>query len=337
MTGWDRSSLWPYALVLGLLVCGPGAVLAGPFPCDGTGVEIGGDLPAGYEPSGAVWHDRFGALFVVSDGGQVSMLDASGSNVTTWNVAGDLEAVCVADPQGDFVYLGVERPDSVIEFNHATGAVVRTFDLTPWMTGPSNSGLEALTFVPDESHPEGGLFYAGLQDDGRIYVFELPIASSGTSVDVTHVTTLTPVPGRTDLSGLDYHRDSGILYAVFDGYDALRAMEPDTTFLAEWDLPGNDQEGIAFAGCELFVAQDVGKEVWSYFFAPNIGDQDCDGQVTAVDYSVFAGCAGGPGLLPTPSPPMNADQCLCAFDSDADQDVDLFDYATFSSTFDPGG
>ena len=76
------------------------------------------------------------------------------------------------------------------------------------------------------------------------------------------------------------------------------------TFLAEWTLPGNDQEGIAFAGCELFVAEDVGEEVWSYSFVPNIGDQNCDGQVTAVDYSAFAGCAGGPGLPPAPPPPM---------------------------------
>ena len=336
MTGWERSSYLSCMLALGFFVVGPDSVLADPFPCDADGVEIGSDLPAGYEPSGAVWHSLFEALFIVGDDGQVSMLDDDGSNVTTWNVAGDLEGICVADPESDFVYVGVEHPDSILEFNHATGTVFRTFDLTPWMTGPSNNGLEALTFVADESHPEGGLFYAGLQADGRIYVFDLPIASSVASEVVTHIATLTPVAGRTDLSGLDYHRESEILYAVFDGSDALRAMEPDMTFLSEWDLPGNDQEGIAFAGCEMFVSEDVGKEVWRYSFLPYFGDPNCDAQVTVLDYSAFADCAAGPGVLPAPTPPMTTDQCLCTFDADADQDVDLRDFATFSSIFDSG-
>ena len=48
------------------------------------------------------------------------------------------------------------------------------------MTGPSNLGLEALTFVPDDSHQEGGVFYAGLQSTGEIFRFVLSIKSSST-------------------------------------------------------------------------------------------------------------------------------------------------------------
>ena len=68
------------------------------FVCHGGSNEIGGDLPAGYEPSGAVWHLRLNVLFIVGDGGQVSQLDADGLNVTTWEVGGDLEGICVAAP-----------------------------------------------------------------------------------------------------------------------------------------------------------------------------------------------------------------------------------------------
>ena len=325
-------------VILALGLCAGGQIAAGaePFPCEGYGTQIGSGLPAGYEPSGAARHDRLNVLFVVSDGGRLSRLDAAGDNVTTWNVTGDLEAVCVADPESDYVYIGVEQPDSILEFDLVSGVVRRTFDLTPWMTGPSNHGLEALTFVPDESHPEGGLFYAGLQEDGLIYVFELPIVTSSTSETVTYVDTLTPSPGRTDLSGLDYHRDSHTLYAIFDSHNVIRAVETDMTFLAEWALPGNDQEGIARVGCELFVAEDVGKEVWKYLFIPDPGDLNGDTLVTLDDFEMFAACLAGPNALPSPAPPLSTEQCLCAFDFDGDDDVDACDFAGFTRLFSGG-
>ena len=51
--------------------------LADPWP-GGTGVEIGGDLPAGYEPSGIVWHPRLELLYLVSDDGWVTRMDEEG-------------------------------------------------------------------------------------------------------------------------------------------------------------------------------------------------------------------------------------------------------------------
>ena len=149
------------------------------------GNEIGSGLASGYEPSGAVWHTGLDQLLVVSDNGDVSRMNADGTNVTNWNVSGDLEAICVADPSSPFVYVGVEHPDSIFELNINTGFVTRTFDLTPWMSGTDNKGLEALTFLPDTEDAEGGIFYAGLQDDGKIYAFRLAIATSTTSTTVT--------------------------------------------------------------------------------------------------------------------------------------------------------
>ena len=52
-----------------------------------------GGLPAGYEPSGAVWHPRLGVLLLVSDNGWVSRMDADGQNAMTWLTGGDLEAI----------------------------------------------------------------------------------------------------------------------------------------------------------------------------------------------------------------------------------------------------
>ncbi|MDP6545377.1 MAG: esterase-like activity of phytase family protein [Phycisphaerae bacterium] len=253
-----------------LLVCVSVLVLlssigfaADPFPPAALpGVYIGDGLLSGYEPSGAVWHTGLGKLFTVDDNGMMSRMNADGTMVQNWSLSVDLEGVCVADPGSDFVYVGVEHPDSIMEFDLTTGLVTRAFDLTTWMASTDdNDGLEALTFVPDTGDPEGGLFYAGLQDDGKIYSFRLPIASSLSSTTVIPISTITPVTGRTDLSGLHYDVDNEVLYAIYDSDNKLRAMEADGTFLIEWELPGVTQEGIAMMGDHLYIAEDFGQVV----------------------------------------------------------------------------
>jgi hypothetical protein len=225
------------------------------------GVQIGNGLPGGFEPSGVVWHTDLEKLLIVDDNGMMARMNADGTMVQNWSLSVDLEGVCIADSGSDFVYVGVEQPDSIMEFDITTGLVTRVFNLTTWMTGPDNRGLEALTFVPDAGDPEGGLFYAGLQDDGKIYSFRLPIASSSSSTTVTHVSTITPLAGRSDLSGLHYDVDNEVLYAIYDSDNKLRAMEADGTFLAEWELPGVTQEGIAMMGNHLYIAEDFGQVV----------------------------------------------------------------------------
>lgn len=202
-TAWPRT-----ACFLGIVaVAARGARAAPealPFPCELPGTIISQNLPHGYEPSGGAWQTRIRKLFLVDDGGTVTSMDTSGNNVQNWTLRGDLEGVAVANSQTSFVYVGVEMPEQIKEFDFVTGLVRRTFDLTPWMHGGTNQGLEALAFVPDLLNPEGGLFYAGLQLDGKIYVFQLPIASSSTSTQVTYVKTLTPAPGRKGISSLDW-------------------------------------------------------------------------------------------------------------------------------------
>ena len=242
-----------------LLTAAPAVRSADPFPPEALpGVSIGGNLPGGYETSGLVWHSRVQKLLLVSDGGTVSSMNANGTGVTNWSVGGDLEGITVARPQSDFIYVGIEHPDSISEFNITTGHVTRTFGLTTWMTGPDNSGLEALTFVPDAANPEGGLFYAGLQATGQIFVFQLPILSSTTSTAVTYVRTIPALNGVSDISDLNYQAGQGVLYAIYDTANLLRAMNPDGTLLKEWNLPGNDQEGLTLEGTDLYIGEDYG-------------------------------------------------------------------------------
>jgi len=268
------------------------ALLQGTFPGNVPGTEIGGGLPSGYEPSGAVWHPQRNQLLIVSDDGFVSAMNADGSNLQLWTLPGDLEAITYAGLETNVVYIGREHPDAVLEFDLSTpaGALLRTFDLSTTMTGPTNTGLEALTFVPIDGHPEGGVFHAGLQDDGKIYVFDLPIVTSTTSTAVTFLNTITPSPGLTDISGMDFDRATGTLYAIFDSANRVLAMDAMGGLLNNYSLlPGNDQEGIALKGCEVFIAEDVGPEVWVYGEFP-----DASGCHTLfVDTGALSVSAGG--------------------------------------------
>lgn len=66
---------------------------------------------------------------------------------------------------------------------------------------------------------------------------------------------------------------------------------------------------------------------------PVPGDIDDDGDVDLTDADVFIAAMNGPGQPPTTPPPYTADECLAAFDFDADEDLDLGDFAGFQIAF----
>lgn len=245
-------------LVLGVAVYSSGSEPAASWP-GGTGVELGrrgaaGGLPMGIEPSGVVWHPAMQTLVVVGDDGTVSRLDPGGRNWTTFHPGGDLESVAVGDPGAPFVYLGSESPDAIVEFDLAKGVLTGAeWDLAPFMGGEENRGLEALT-----SH--AGLFYAGQQASGRVYVFRL-----GSEGKVELVSVISPSPERGDISGLHFDPESQVLFAIYDGGDVIRQMRVDGSVLREHRAPGRDQEGLAVVSdcsrgqATIFVAQDSGE------------------------------------------------------------------------------
>jgi len=227
----------------------------------GAGTEIGhagqpGGLPAGFESSGAVWHPGRNRLLVVSDNGLLAELPTSGGATTTWPLAGDLEAVTLADPASSLVYVGVEQPDGVVEFDLATGLPTgNAWNLTPWMTAPGNDGLEALTWVD-------GVFVAGQQLDGRLFRFVL-----GPGGSVQFLGSQLSHLGRTDLADLHYDACSGVLYAIHDQANVIVEYDALGNFLREYALAGTDQEGVALVGGSpgnstvIVVAQDTGEVV----------------------------------------------------------------------------
>ncbi len=278
------------------------AVVTMPWPAD-LGVTIAGNtstsLGTNFEPSEIVWHTQRESLFVVGDEGLLAEIDQNGVVKHSWIIGGDLEGITIVDPSSPYIYLGVEQPDSIKEFDLSQGKLTgRSWDLTAWMTGPDNAGLEALTYVPNASHPyapslSGGLFYAGLQADGRIYIFDVPVSGNGALALVD----ILDAGVGSDISGLCYQQETDTLYAIFDASNVIIEMTPAGQYLTAYNLPGLDQEGVAVlpgypeSATQLYIAEDSGlvKRYTNYPIDDSqfIIDDDQDGFEAQIDCNDF--------------------------------------------------
>ncbi len=282
---------------------------AAPFPAQLPGTLINQNLPADVEPSGLVWHSRLNQLFLISDNGWLHRMNLDGTNVTSWMVWGDVEAVTVADPATNFVYIARENEYRILEFNFVTGTTTRVFELSAWITAPPNLGIEGLTFVNVAGDPEGGVFYVGMQGDCRILKFSLPVKTSTTSTAATYLGTLPAVPNASVIGDLNYDSTTDTLYVLYNGSDVIRALRPDGTPLGEWVAPLVYQEALAInpSNCEIYVGDDTGPVYrYSGLF---IGDADSDGVADCAD-----DCPGT-GAAQT----VDANGCSCN-QTDADHD-----------------
>jgi len=310
--------------VLAAMLAGATPTRAGaPFPGPVPGTPIGMNLPADVEPSDIIFHPRLHQLFVVSDNGWLYQMSPDGSVIENWFIGGDLEGLCVANPEKNTIYVAVEVPYRIYEFDFEQGEVTRTFDLSPWIQTPWNLGIEALTYIPGSAPGAGGVgrFLVGLQLDGSIHEFRLPLGS--TTDEISFLGTWTPVPGRVDLAAMAYDRGTDILYLVYDDANLLRAIRPNGAFVNEWQLPGEEQEGIALdsANCDLYIAQDTG-QVLRYSNFP-ASDSDMDNVPDCRDL-----CPNSP-----PRSAVNADGCACVeLDDDHDGVDDCDDWCDGTPT-----
>jgi len=222
-----------------------------------------GQLPRGFEPSGLTWHPRLKKLVMVGDDGETATMNIDGSSFQNKpfrvNVKTDFEAVTIADPKTDFVYIGTERPNTLIEYNIVTQEYTRQFKLGHILPHAGNEGIEAVAFVPDVNDPEGGLFYIGYQKTGSIYRVRLPIKSSSTATDSTYLDHFTPLPEHTDLAGLTWDHANNRLLALWDKPNILVALTRDGKIIKQWHkVRGANQEGIVMIDGDLYIAEDSG-------------------------------------------------------------------------------
>ncbi len=272
-------------------------VLATAWPALAPGIEVGANLLAdepSFEPSGLAYHAGRKSFVTVSDEGQIAELALDGSLLHLWTLgpAYDLEDVAIIDLAGTNIFLADENTSRALEFNLLDGKLTgRQADFSSLISEISGNGLEGLTWVPDGYHaygdtPDGGLFYAGWQNDGDIYVFQTDFKLGTTTfLEELHLTA-----GYTDLSALAFEAGSGHVFVAYDALNLLEERTPSGVLVASYTLPNTDQEGLAMARLDdstvnVWLAEDSGS-LWSYVDFTLFGEVVADEGVLALSGQV---------------------------------------------------
>ena len=220
------------------------------------------------EPSGICFHTRRGTLFVVGDKGDVAEWKTDGTRLKAARLPqADLGGI-THDPLTGLLYAAVEGEDNILELDPDSLALRRTFSISRKLNGKTvlkkdGGGIEAIAFVPDAAHPEGGTFYVGNQaaspdsprDLSAVFEVEVPLKSRG-----SHAHILRSLDAEVDdIADLHYDSASGLLYLLSDQANRLVAMSRRGEWRQAWDLPGDRQEGFTIdSQGNLYVAQDSG-------------------------------------------------------------------------------
>jgi uncharacterized protein YjiK len=261
------------ALVPALLssACAPRLTPTIPFPYLWPGTPgFGGDIDKlGIDqPSGIVFHPGRNTLFVVGDDGIIAELHKDGSPVFSQPLPGDLEGITV-DPATGLLYIVVEGDDVILEFDPERRAILRHFPIDRSYGGKPeflekqrdgyDNGVEAIAWVPNPSHPEGGTFYLGNQwDPPCIFEAEVPLRSRKT--EPAHARIIRVLPTQVaDPADMYYDPRTRHLNIVCDADNIFLEITLSGRIIAQYAFPGDSQEGLAQDDeGYLYVAQDTG-------------------------------------------------------------------------------
>jgi len=223
------------------------------------------------EPSGIVFHAERGTLFVVGDEGDICEIKTDGSTIKQKRIRrADFEGVTY-DPSSGLLYVAVEGEERIIELNPDEFEVLREFSIARTFEGRTllkagGQGIEAITFVPDANHGEGGRFYVANQsftledqeDISAIFEIEVPLRSK-TEANAGAKILGYFCPGVIDLSGLHFDKRTGRLFVISDATNTVLELTTAGDLLSSYAFPGDNQEGIAVDDEGfLYIAQDSG-------------------------------------------------------------------------------
>ena len=120
------------------------------------------------EPSGITYHAARRSLFIADDSGSVHEVRLDGTLVQSKALnERDIEGITV-NPETGILYAAVEDDEVILELDAETLTIQREFRINRDFEGKEllkkgGMGIEAIAFVPDASHPEGGSFWVGNQ------------------------------------------------------------------------------------------------------------------------------------------------------------------------------
>lgn len=225
----------------------------------------------GNELSGITYHPLRKTLFIVSDEGNLYELRTDGSLIREKFIEqADLEGITV-NPITGFLYAAVEGEDAIIEIDPSSFKLTRKFPIKRNFEGrellkKGGMGLEAIAFISDPFHPEGGVFWIGNQsfslkpkrEPSVVCEVAIPLNSTGMKEE-GEIIGFFPLK-IIDISGLDYDAARQCLIVISDTTNLLVEINLDGNVLHQYLLPGSDQEGIALDGMGFaYIAQENGK------------------------------------------------------------------------------
>ena len=223
------------------------------------------------EPSGIVFHPQRETLFVVGDLGDICEIQTDGKLVKQKHIRdADFEGV-TCDPTTGLLYIAIEGEEKILEASPESFEILREFDIPRTFQGKTvlkegEQGIEGITFVPDESHPEGGTFYVNnqsfdldnMEDPSAIFQIQLPLKTgSGKKLKAEIIRYFKP--GVVCLSCIYYDSATQRLYVVSNSTNTFLEITMAGELVNFYAFPGSEQEGIAIDNeGYMYIAQDIG-------------------------------------------------------------------------------
>lgn len=224
------------------------------------------------EPSGITYHPTRRSLFVADDSGSVYEISLEGRLIQSKGLnERDIEGITV-NPDTGLLYAAVEDDEAILELDPKDLAIQREFRIGRNYKGEQllrkgGMGIEAIAFVPDASHPEGGTFWVGNQSfslkakDEPSVVCEVVVPLRSTTAKQSDGTIIRAYKmDFIDISGLAYDTQGDFLVLISDTTNLLVELKREGTILRQYLLPGDEQEGIVLDGLGyMYLAQENGK------------------------------------------------------------------------------
>ena len=224
------------------------------------------------EPSGITYHPLRRSLFIADDSGSIHEIRMDGTLIQSKGLNEiDIEGITL-NPATGWLYGAIEDDEAILEIDPETLTVRREFIIDRVFEGEQllkqgGMGIEAIAFVPDTSHPEGGTFWVGNQsfslnpraEPSVVCEVVVPLRSStakkaqGTIVQAYRMNFI-------DISGLAYDAQADCLVLISDTTNLLVELKQEGTVLSQYLLPGDEQEGVVLDGHGyMYIAQESGE------------------------------------------------------------------------------
>ncbi len=224
------------------------------------------------EPSGITYHPTRRSLFLADDSGSVHEVSLEGRLIQSGGLnERDIEGITV-NPETGLLYAAVEDDEAILELDPKDLTIQREFRIGRNYKGEQllrkgGMGIEAIAFVPDASHPEGGTFWVGNQSfslkakDEPSVVCEVVVPlRSATAKQADGAIIRAYKMDFIDISGLAYDTQGDFLVLISDTTNLLVELKREGTILRQYLLPGDEQEGIVLDGLGyMYLAQENGK------------------------------------------------------------------------------